>query len=290
MLLVTTPAAVLALGACTTAADLPAGDGPDATANPGGDAPDGADTDDPSLGPDLIDGRTFVLDSASGDTALVPEERIELSFDAGEIRVSDGCNGLGGQYLIADGRLEVTGDIPRTEIGCPPEYLAQETFLDEAIRSDPQISWDEEELTISSDDADLHFLDRDIALPDRELVDTTWVVEEVITGTGPEASVSPVQGETEVRFEEDGTFSFQLCNSGQGDYSVEGDVIRFTNVISTQMACADSRGDAEDALTAMIDTSDGAEVTIDGDRLSITGPGGGLGLVATGPAPAATAD
>lgn len=232
--------------------------------------------------PDSIADRAFILDEATGPTALVPDQTIRFWFDGDALRISDGCNGLGGQFVVTDGILQVTGSLPATEIGCPPEYLEQAEWLDALIRSEPSVTWDDEHLTLTAEEAELTFIDESIAVPDRPLTGTVWQVEDVTAGAGPDAGVTSVRGETELVFADDGTLSFSICNSGRGSYELEGDTVRFSEVISTRMACSDTRGDAENAFNALIAATDGATLEIDGDRLILTGPEGGLGLRAVG--------
>lgn len=273
------PACALVLAACGTETDDTT-PGTDPTGQP---ADTGDETPEPgSPGTDApadLDGQEFLLDTATGDTDLADDIEVGLRFDDGVVYVQDGCNGLGGDYALSDGVLQVTGEVARTDMGCPDldEHTA---WLDDFIRAEPTIDIDGTTVVLTGDEAELTFIDRTEAIPDRELVGTTWIVDGYTAGSGPDAPATTVNGETEVTFTEDGTVNIQICNSGSGSYEVEGDTISFGQIAMTMMACTDTRGEAEDVFATML--AEDVEVTfaIDGERLTITGPDGSLNLVA----------
>jgi heat shock protein HslJ len=68
------------------------------------------------------------------------------------------------------------------------------------------------------------------------------------------------------------------CNSYGGSYSLDGSSIEFSEIASTLMACMDDGiMDQEAAYLGALNSAQ--QVTLDGDRLTITHPGGQLNFV-----------
>jgi heat shock protein HslJ len=79
----------------------------------------------------------------------------------------------------------------------------------------------------------------------------TWM----LTAYGPENSLTPALTEDEamLTFGEDGTVTGSGgCNSLGGEYEVDGDQITFAELVSTLMACDDSRMAQEGVVTQVL--------------------------------------
>jgi len=92
-----------------------------------------------------------------------------------------------------------------------------------------------------------------------------------LTAYGPASSPSPAVADTEagLTFEEDGTLTGHSgCNGLGGDYTVEGDQITFSQIISTLMACEDPIMTQEGAVHQVL--TETASFKIEGNTLTIT--------------------
>ena len=95
-----------------------------------------------------------------------------------------------------------------------------------------------------------------------------------LTAYGPAESPTPAVADVEasLTFNEDGTVTGNSgCNGFGGNYTVEGDQITFSEIISTLMACDDPRMAQEEAVHQML--TDAASFKIEGSTLTLTNNG-----------------
>jgi len=69
---------------------------------------------------DAVDNSGKRLDALFG----LPDKPLQLDFAAGRIHVSNACNGIGGSYLIVEGRLDVA-PMMHTMMACHDQTLMQ---------------------------------------------------------------------------------------------------------------------------------------------------------------------
>ncbi len=212
-----------------------------------------------------LDGRTFLLESAEGFTAVsgtVPRIR----FESTELTISAGCNSQGGNYSVRGGRLVVRG-LGSTEVGCDLALHSQDQWLADFITSSPRVMLDGDRLTLTGDDATLVFLDREIADPDLPLEGTVWIVDTIIANGG--ASSIAGNSPPELSFDQTSTTwnAFSGCFTFAGDYSVQGDMVSIDSTVLT--GCEEELGPIELHIQAMF--ADGPitfEITADSLRLT----------------------
>jgi heat shock protein HslJ len=92
-----------------------------------------------------------------------------------------------------------------------------------------------------------------------------------LTAYGPAASPAPAVADSgaQLTFSEDGTVTGNSgCNGFGGQYTVEGDQITFSEVVSTLIACEDARMAQEDAVLAVVTST--ATFRIEGSTLTLT--------------------
>ena len=215
---------------------------------------------------------------------LVPGTRITLNFvaDGRRIGAQAGCNSMGGQASFGDGRLTVN-DLATTEMGCDPPRHAQDEWLASFLTSRPEWSTSGEAaegrgdsgavLTLDNGAARIVLQDREVADPDRPLRGTKWVVDTIIDGQT--ASSVPAGAEAFVAFDEQTGFSGNTGCNGMGGTSVIDEArstIRFSEVITTKMACEDERMRLERAVLVTLDGDVRYDITA--DVLSLDGPNG----------------
>ena len=230
-------------------------------------------------------GRDFLsvtVTEGGSDRPLVPGTRIRLGFtDHGRLVANAGCNTMGGQAEVRDGRL-VVADLATTEMGCDSERHAQDTWLGDLLGSRPRFQLAGNDLTLTGDEAEIRLRDREVADPDRSLRGTRWVVDTVIDGEA--ASSVPEGAEAHIVVGDDNGFGGSTgCNQMGGTAAVDEDAgtITFGDVVATKIACDDDRMRLEEAVLSVLD----GEVTykIEADRLTLDHPGGkGLGFRAAG--------
>ncbi|MGH9035387.1 MAG: META domain-containing protein [Acidimicrobiia bacterium] len=213
---------------------------------------------------------------------LVSGTRIRLGFtDDGRLVANAGCNTMGGQAEVRDGRL-VVADLATTEMGCDQERHAQDTWLADLLGSRPRFQLTGNDLTLTGDEAEIRLTDREVADPDRPLRDTRWVVDTVVDGEA--ASSVPEGADAHIILGDDNGFGGSTgCNQMGGTAVVDeqAGTVTFSDVIATKIACDDDTMRLERAVLSVLD----GKVTyeIQADRLTLTHPdGNGLGLRATG--------
>jgi heat shock protein HslJ len=96
----------------------------------------------------------------------------------------------------------------------------------------------------------------------------TWALSAYGTPASPAPAV-PESG-AQLTFNDDGTLAGNSgCNGFGGNYSVEGDRITFSEIVSTLIACEDARMAQEAAVLSVL--SGTATYQIEGDTLTLTG-------------------
>jgi heat shock protein HslJ len=64
------------------------------------------------------------------------------------------------------------------------------------------------------------------------------------------------------------------CNSGGGQYAVDGDTITFAQIIQTDMACGGTRDQVEQAMAAVLAGGGPVTFTLDASSLTLTSADG----------------
>ena len=93
-----------------------------------------------------------------------------------------------------------------------------------------------------------------------------------LTSYGPASSPTPAVEDTEagMTFNEDGTVAGNSgCNGFGGNYTVEGDQVTFSEIVSTLIACEEPLMSQEEAVLTVM--ADSVTYSIDGDTLTLTG-------------------
>ena len=225
-----------------------------------------------------LDGREFVSTSvteAGAERPLVGGTQIRLSFADGQLGASAGCNTIGGAYRVEDGRLAFDGG-GMTEMGCDDARHAQDDWLVDVLAADPAITLTGSDLTLTAGEVVIRLTDREVAEPDLGLVGPTWHLESIISGDAV-ASMAGIEAATFV-FGDDGSVAVNTgCNQGAGRYELDGDTLRFVDVVMTERACDGPAGEVEAAVLPFLG-GESLSVAIDADSLTLTAGDRGLGL------------
>lgn len=227
-----------------------------------------------------LDGRTFLSTGVTVDGEpfdLVDGTSIQLMFrDGGELGASAGCNSIGGTYRIEGGTLAFEGG-GMTEMGCDPDRHAQDDWLVELLGARPTITLAGNDLALTAGTTVVRLLDREVAQPDLGLVGPVWTVDSIITddtvASAPNGAIATLQ------FFADGRVDVASgCNAGGGRYEVSESAIQFSDLVKTDMACTDGRGDLEAAVMAILNAGP-LTAAIDADKLTLMAGPNGLGLI-----------
>ena len=229
--------------------------------------------------PTGLDGRHFLSVSVTQDgepRPLVPGTQIRLSFADGSVSAQAGCNIFGGSYSMDGDQLVVVGG-GMTEMGCDPPRHAQDDWLFGFLGSRPTLQLSGSDLVLTSGSTVITLLDREVAEPDRQLVGPTWVLTSIIAG---DAVMSvPLGVSPTIAFDDAGRVDlFPGCNSGGGQYAVDGDRLVFAELVMTDMACPGVAGQVEAQVISVL-AADDIHYSIEADNLTLMA--GDRGLVYT---------
>jgi heat shock protein HslJ len=205
----------------------------------------------------FIDGRPI---------SIVDGYPITLTIEDGTLSGRAACNGYGGTYTLASGRLTL-GDLAWTEMACmPTDVMTSEAdYLAALIRVDTVEMGSS--LSLTGDDAELVFAALD-PVPVSDLVGTVWVLDSLIQGD----AVSSVGGEraTLELFTDGSLIGSTGCRSLRGEYVVSGATVSFTTFGADGECPVDLKD--QDSLVVTV-LGDGFSVSIDGDTLTVTSMG-----------------
>ncbi len=248
----------------------------------------GAEAGDPGVADsdDRLAGQTFVATGVTVDgepDPLVDGTTVQIGFTDGGVSADAGCNHMSGQARYAGGRLTVDV-VGGTEMGCAPARMRQDAWLADFLTGDPRYRLDGDVLTLTSGLTVISL--GPVGDTDTGLTGTTWVLEGIVDGAGPDASVGSIPGRVlaTLRLRGDDLLLVRTgCNTGSATVSVEAGSMHLSDLLLTQVACAGARGAVErDVLRVLHDGE--IELDLDGDTLRLTAGAHGLlyrALVAT---------
>ena len=215
-------------------------------------------------------GRTFLSTGVTENgqpKQLVAGTRIRLSFgeEGRRIGVNAGCNHMGGEARVENGRL-VAGEMAMTAMGCDGGRSEQDDWLAKFLTGAPTISSSGSELVLANNTTEIRLLDRTVADPDRPLTGTRWIVESIVDRDT--ASSIPQGATAHLLMNADGTFTGNTgCNQMGGAAAIAGPTIRFNDVYTTKMACDDGRMRLERAVLSVLRDTLSYEIEADQLRL-----------------------
>jgi len=228
-------------------------------------------------------GRTFVstgVTDGGAPFALVPGTRIRLTFEAANLGASAGCNLIGGEYRVDDGRLVFTGAV-MTEMACQDGRDAQDQWLVSILGAHPSISLAGDVLALQAGRVTITLLDREVAEPDQPLAGPQWVVVGIISGDS--VSSVPAGIFATLWFEASGQVAVNTgCNEGSGHWVVRDDTLVITDLGLTKKACEPPIGEFESAILGVL-RADTLTFEIDAASLTLSAADSGLQLQALGP-------
>jgi len=225
-----------------------------------------------------LDGRTFVSTSvtASGvDRPLAGGQPITMTFDGKTLRASPGCNGVGGTYSLDGDRLTVT-ELSSTAMACADTAaMDQDTWFGGLLEAGPTLTLAGDQLTMTSADTVIVFVDRETADPDRPLVGTDWKLESIITGEV--ASSVPSGASASLQLPDGSHLTWQGCNSGGAPVpSMTPTSFTVGEMVSSQKGCVGPAAEVDAAMAGVLHST--VTYDIEGPVLHLRNGSNGLDL------------
>jgi heat shock protein HslJ len=204
------------------------------------------------------------------DYPLVRGTRISLQFWDSRLSAQAGCNILGGDAALHGGVIDVGGGLSMTEMGCAQRLMRQDDWLADLLGNGPVATLKDDQLTLTSGDTVVEFLNEETANPDRSLTGTTWTLETLGGSAADSSAASVPSGVTStLSIDEDGLVSIMPgCNGGGGEATIGDGVISFGPIALTLMACPKREMETETFVMQVVDGE--VHYSIDADTLTLT--------------------
>lgn len=201
---------------------------------------------------------------------------ITLTVAGSKVSGRAACNMYGGDIVVVAGQIQF-GAMFMTEMACQEPAMSAESAYLAALGKVRAATRDGDVLTLIGPGVDLEF-ERLVPPPPAALLGTTWTLDSIITGD----SVSSVMGDpATLVLGADGSVNGSTGCQGFTARSTESNgVLRLSDLAGDGAPCA-AELSAQDAVVLAILGSE-LRATIDGQRLTLTGPDGrGLGYIAS---------
>jgi len=224
-----------------------------------------------------VEAHDWVLDRSDSSLSAESDNPVTLTVDGDEISGAGPCNTYRGTFELArDDSVEIR-DLAVTRMACDPdtmdaedEYLAALEGVDHVeVDVDDDGRDDRDRLVLKgSDDLRLAFRSFDA----RDELAGDWTITSVAAGDSLDSTLPGT--EPTLSFADDGTMTVDTaCNTGGGDWDLDGDAITLDPIRITLRACDEPRGaaDQEAAILTALDAAERVEITpgsltlLDGD-------------------------
>lgn len=207
---------------------------------------------------------------AGAPTPAVEGAAAGLTFNEdGTVSGTSGCNGLGGDYSVAGNQITF-GEFVSTLMACDAPIMEQEDAAHKVMTGTATYEIEGDTLTINNNDMVLVLTRGEYGTAEPSspvsLVGAWRLTSFGSAGTVSSAITNENPGLT---FNEDGTVTGTSgCNEFGGNYTVEGDQITFSEIVSTLKLCDEPLMGQEEAIQQVL--TDAATYQIEGNTLTIT--------------------
>lgn len=200
---------------------------------------------------------------AEGEVPLVGGAPITLVIEGDNVNGTAACNHYGGDVVIEGSTFDMKGGT-MTEMGCDPAISESQDRYMAALMVVDTISRNGDSLSLTGPDAELSF-EFLPPPPTASLVDTTWRLEGLIEGRGPEGTVTSVEP-AELFLAGNGDFRGSTgCRELSGEWVESGNTITFP----TFSADGNCPPELEDQNSHVMNVLEAFTVEIDGRTLTI---------------------
>lgn len=243
--------------------------------------------------PVVLDGQWNVTGlTVEGDAVeLLPDWPVTFHIEGDRVGGTAACNSYGGTATVdpsADGRSGgfAVGEMSVTEMACEPASVmdVEQAFL-EAIQLVDTFSATAQGLRLTTESSET-FVDLVAVapVPDAELTGTTWVLDTYLSGDA--ASNLPGMEAAFLEFAAEGTLTGSTgCRRLEGEWQLQGATLSIPILSAiddpTAGVCAPEHDELDRLVIGVVES--GVSVEIEGQRLTLTAPGGdGLSFRADG--------
>jgi heat shock protein HslJ len=200
---------------------------------------------------------------------IVAGSGITLNVDGTQVG-GIACNHYGGTIRVQGNSVAISA-LSMTEMACQENLMASESAYLAALPRVTTATRSGNGLVLSGPDVELRYT-RVSPLADAELVGTSWVLESLNSGE----AVSSTVGEATLELSGDGTFTASTgCREVTGSYTISDGTVGVTLDPYDTIGCAAPLGDQDTHILDVL--SNGIDVTVDGDRLTLSAGDKGLG-------------
>lgn len=227
-----------------------------------------------------LDGRAFVLvdldDAADVPREIVPGSTIRLAFSGGRLDATAGCNSLGGEVAVNEGRL-VVDSLSTTEMACDPPLMEQEAWLGSFLTDRPELDLTGPDLTLTTPEVTAHLEEEVTATA--ELAGTEWLLESVLDGRGPEGSAGspPRRAAGATLLIDEGRLRFDTgCNTGSAAVEYDDERLEVGELVLGLRDCGPAMADLERRVDEVLTPPTAYE--LDGTTLTLWSADGTTGL------------
>ena len=278
ILIATLALVAAACGGGTVATTVPDSSttGPD-TPTTGPDTPTPA-PDTPTPDPIKLAGTRWVgtkLFLGGAEVPLVPNAAPTIDFEGNgrSAAGTTGCNSWFGDVVLGAGTITF-GGLGQTEMACEEPLMLQERNVITVLQSASFFTMGDGTLTVGQVGGSvLEFIDRAAAFPDSELTGTQWIADTRIVGR----AASTLVPDTTVTLFIDAAAGVARgstgCNEYGGTVEWSDTQLTFGRVEATEKGCLGAGIMEQEAFVLSVLQGE-LEVTIDGDRLTLTTPNG----------------
>jgi heat shock protein HslJ len=208
--------------------------------------------------------------SASAPTLAIEGAAAGLTFNEdGTVSGSSGCNGMGGDYTVEGDQISF-GEFVSTLMACDPPIMEQEDAAHKVLSGTATYKIEDDTLTITNNDLVL-VLTRGNYGSAEPASSASLTGPWTLTSYGTTETISSALTDVEANltFKEDGTVTGTSgCNEFGGKYAVEGNQIKFTEIVSTLMLCDTPVMGQEEAMQQVLTES--ATYQIEGNTLTLS--------------------
>ena len=207
------------------------------------------------------------------DMPVLDGHPITISFEDDRVNGTAACNSYSGRYQLSGSRINFEG-LAMTEMACFPEHaMRAESMYADAITRVDTVTLDNG-LILSSEGVELVFETFERA-PDAELTNTVWVLDGLIQNGA--VATPALDTRTSLEFFTDGSMLGDTgCRPFAGRYNVSGPEVIVTEMTADGHQCEPELSDQDSLFLAVL--GDRFTFRIEGDRLSVTGRDGNIGL------------
>lgn len=175
-------------------------------------------------------------------TSVIGDAQVSLTLDdMGHISGNGGCNGFGGSYSVNGDAIAFT-EVIHTEMAClDPDAMQQESDYFAALNAATRYEIEGGALTIYSGEDDATTLNF-VAAREETLVGTQWQLVSFLDYTSGRIETPVVEGSgVIIEFGEEGAVAGNAgCNTFNGSYELQGELLSFGPLATTRRACADA--------------------------------------------------